>query len=129
MVILHTFIALVSGFAVLMLLGTAVTALMRRLAPEWTAEAGKVEPGYAFVSLGLSFLSTAAGGYLTANLAAANPLVQVLALGIVVLALGAMSALQSKGRMPVWFLLAQVAIAPLGVLAGGLVWMRVQGIL
>lgn len=129
MVILHTFLALVTGFAVLVLLGMGLTALMARLAPDWTAEAGRLQPSYAFVNLGFSFLSAAAGGYTTAWIAAANPLIHVLALGIVVLALAALSALQSKGKLPVWFQLAQVAIAPLGVLAGGLARLQALGIL
>jgi hypothetical protein len=40
-----------------------------------------------------------------------------------------LSALQSKGRQPIWFQLAQVAVSPLGVLAGGLLRLRVMGIL
>jgi len=45
----------------------------------------------------------------------------VLALALVVLALSALSALQSRGKQPVWYQLALVAITPIGVLAGGLV--------
>lgn len=78
---------------------------------------------------GASFLFAAAGGYFTALVATGNPLVHVLALGIIVLALSALSALQSKGKLPVLFLLSQVAIAPLGVMAGGLLLLRIQGIL
>jgi hypothetical protein len=61
--------------------------------------------------------------------AQANPLIHVLALGIIVLVLAALSALQSKGKQPVWYLLAQVVISPVGVLAGGLLRLRLQGIL
>jgi hypothetical protein len=68
-------------------------------------------------------------GYVTAWAAAANPLIHMLALGIVVLALAALSALQSKGKQPIWYQLALVAITPLGVLAGGLLRLRVLGIL
>jgi hypothetical protein len=53
----------------------------------------------------------------------------VLALGIIVLALAALSALQSKGKQPIWYQLALVALTPIGVLAGGLVRLRVVGIL
>ena len=81
------------------------------------------------MNLGYSFLAAAAGGYVTAWVAAANPLVHVLALGMVVLALAALSALQSRGKQPIWYQLALVAISPLGVLAGGLVRLRVLGIL
>jgi hypothetical protein len=66
---------------------------------------------------------------MTAWIAVSNPLIQVLALALVVLLLSAMSVLQARGKYPIWFLLAQVAIAPLGVLAGGLVRLRVLGIL
>jgi hypothetical protein len=81
------------------------------------------------VNLGSAFLFAAAGGYVTAWAAVANPLVHVLALALVVLALSALSALQSRGKQSVWYQLALVAITPIGVLAGGLVRLRVLGIL
>jgi hypothetical protein len=133
-VILHAFLALVSGFAVMALLLMAMTALLTRLAPSWTDGEGRPQqvvgwqPGYVFVNLGYSFLAAAAGGYVTAWAAVANPMVHVLALGMVVLALAALSALQSRGKQPIWYQLALVAISPLGVLAGGLVRLRILGI-
>lgn len=128
MVILHAFLALLSGFAVIALLVLLMTALIARLAPSW-AKDGPPEPGYMVVNLGYSFLAAAAGGYVTAALARGNPLVHVLALGIAVLALGALSALQAHGKQPIWYALFLVAISPLGVLAGGLIRLRVLGIL
>jgi predicted methyltransferase len=154
-VILHTFLALVAGFAVTILLAMGLTALVARLAPGWRdtrsgpsklrspaddlclagckpgALAGELRPGGwgpagIFVNLGSSFLAAAAGGYVTAWVAAANPLIHV---GVVVLALSALSALQERGRQPVGYQLAQVAISPIGVLAGGLVRLRMLGIL
>lgn len=129
MVILHAFLALAAGFVTMALLVIALTAALTRLVPSWTGAEGKPEPGYAFVNLGYSFLAAAAGGYVTAWAAAANPLIHVLALGIVVLALAALSALQSRGKQPIWYALTLVAISPVGVLAGGLVRLRVVGIL
>ncbi len=129
MIILRTFLALAAGFATMGVLVMGMTALLTKLTPSWVGEQNKPRPGYVFVNLGYSFLAAAAGGYVTAWAAAANPLIHVLALGIVVLALAALSALQSKGRQPIWYALALVAIAPLGVLAGGLVRLRVLGIL
>jgi hypothetical protein len=155
---LHAFLALAAGFAVTVLLAMGLTALIARLAPGWAdthSELRKPGPptgdlypaGYKpglsvvelrpagwgpaciFVNLGSSFLSAAAGGYVTAWIAAANPLIHVLALAIVVLALAALSALQARGRQPVGYQLAQVAISPIGVLAGGLARLRVLGIL
>ena len=144
MVILHAFLALAAGFAVTVLLAMGLAALVARLAPGWAetrsgprklrsraddlcpAEWG---PACIFANLGSSFLAAAAGGYVTAWIAAANPLIHVLALGMVVLALAALSALQERGTRPVGYQLAQVAISPIGVLAGGLVRLRVLGIL
>lgn len=129
MVVLHAFLALVAGFAVMALLVIALTALLARLVPGWVGAEGHPNPGYVFVNLGYSFLAAAAGGYVTAWAAAANPLIHVLALGIVVLALSALSAMQSRGKQPISYQLALVAISPLGVLAGGLVRLRVLGFL
>ncbi|MGB9406048.1 MAG: hypothetical protein WCA89_00830 [Terracidiphilus sp.] len=129
MVILHAFLALVAGFAVILALVTTLTALITRMVPSWAGAQGKPQPGYVFVNLGSALLSAAAGGYVTAWAAVANPLIHVLALGIVVLALAALSALQSRGKQPIWYQLALVAISPIGVLAGGLVRLRVLGIL
>ncbi|MGA3372238.1 MAG: hypothetical protein ABSC48_10820 [Terracidiphilus sp.] len=129
MVILHAFLALLAGYASFAALVIAMTALLARMVPSWTGSEGRPQPGYVFVNLGYSFLAAAAGGYVTAWVAAENPLIHVLALGLVVLALAALSAMQSRGKQPVWYALTLVAITPLGVLAGGLVRLRVLGIL
>jgi hypothetical protein len=111
------------------ILVAVLTALLMRLTPSWVSEHGKPKPGYIFVNLGYSFLAAASGGYVTALLSAANPLFHVLALGIIVLALAALSAMQSKGKQPIWYQLTLIALTPIGVLAGGLVRLRVIGIL
>jgi hypothetical protein len=144
MVVLHAFLALVSGFATMAALVALITALLQKLTPGWVGEngtpgsprtgsgawgGGTPKPGYVFVNLGYSFLAAAAGGYVTAWIAQHNPLIHVLALAIVVLLLAALSALQQRGKQPVWYMLAMVALTPLGVLAGGLVRLRVLGIL
>jgi len=128
-VILHVFLALAAGFAVMALLVIGMTALLTRLVPSWTGAEGKPRPGYIFVNLGYSFLAAAAGGYVTAWVATANPLIHVLVLALTVLALAAMSALQPRGKQPVWYQLSLVVISPVGVLAGGLLRLRVLGIL
>jgi len=129
LVVVHAFLALLAGFAAMAVVVMLVTALVTRLAPEWAGAEGKPRPGYAFVNLGYSFLSAAAGGYVTAWVAAGNPLVLVLVLGIVVLAISALSALQTRGAQPVWYALTLLTLMPLGALAGGLVRLRVLGIL
>ena len=129
MVMLHAFLALLAGFATTAGLVVVLTALLGKLVPAWVATEGKPETGYAFVNLGYSFLSAAAGGYVTAWASDANPLVLVLALAIIVLVMGALSAMQARGKQPVWYALTLLALMPLGVFAGGLVRLRVMGIL
>jgi len=128
-VTLHAFLALAAGFLTMAILVAGLTALLARVTPSWIGDESKPEPGYMFVNLGYSFLAAAAGGYVTALLAAANPLYHVLALGMIVLALAALSAMQSKGKQPIWYQLTLLALTPVGVLAGGLVRLRVMGIL
>jgi hypothetical protein len=129
MVVLHAFLALAAGFGTMAALVILMTALLQRLTPGWVGEKGKPQPGYIFVNLAYSFLAAAAGGYVTAWAAGANPMQHVLALGMAVLALAALSALQQRGQHPIWYLLALLALTPLGVLAGGLVRLRVLGII
>jgi len=128
-VILRAFLALASGFAVMAIAVIVMTAVLTRLVPSWKRDEGNPSLGYIVVNQGYSFLAAAAGGYVTAWAAAANPLIHVLALALVVLALAALSALQQRGKQPIWYQLSLVAISPLGVLAGGLARLRVLGIL
>lgn len=128
MVALHAFLALLAGFVTMAALVALITALLRKLTPSW-ADAGNPKPGYIFVNLGYSFLAAAAGGYVTAWIGSHNPLIHVLALAIVVLLLAALSALQQRGQQPLRYMLTLVALTPIGVLAGGLVRLRILGIL
>lgn len=129
MVMAQAFLALLSGLATIALLSLGMTTLVGKFTPGWAAGQGRPSPGAVVVQLGSTLLIAAAGGYLTAVVARANPLVHVLALGIAVLALSALSALQAKGTQPILFQLSMVAVSPLGVLAGGLLRLRVLGIL
>jgi hypothetical protein len=126
---MHAFFALTAGFLTIAILVGVLTVLLMRLTPSWVQDAGKPQPGYIFVNLCYSFLAAAAGGYVTAWLAAANPLYQVLALAIIVLAVAALSAMQQRGKQPIWYQLALIALSPIGVFAGGIIRLRVLGIL
>jgi hypothetical protein len=130
-VVLHAFLALLAGFAVMAVMVMLVTAALARFTPDWVdpAQSNSPSTAYVFVNLGYSFIAAAAGGYVTAWVARDNPLYHVLALAIVVLALAALSALQQRGKQPVWYALTLVGLTPIGVLAGGLVRLRVLGIL
>jgi hypothetical protein len=129
MVILYGFLALLAGFATMAILVILVTALLTRMAPEWVGEQSKPRTGYIFVNLGYSFLAAATGGYVTAWIAAGNPLLHVLALAIVVLVFSALSALQMRGKQPIAYQLALAAISPIGVMAGGLIRLRLLGMI
>jgi hypothetical protein len=129
LVMLHEFLALLAGFAAMAVLVLGATALLRQLAPAWVGRTGKPEAGYAFVSLGYSFLSAAAGGYVTAWASDRNPLTHMLALAIAVLAIGALSAIETRGKQSIWYALALLVMMPMGVYLGGLVRLRVQGVL
>lgn len=129
MVVLRTFLALAAGFAAVILVALGFRGILQWLAPSFAADSAQPDLGYTIVNFGASFLAGAAGGYATAWVAAANALVHVLALALIILALAALSALQSRGKQPIWYLLAQVALSPVGVLAGGMVRLRVLGIL
>jgi hypothetical protein len=126
MVALRSFLVLLTGYATMAVIVVVFTALIARLTPSWVGDPNQPKPGYIFVNLGYSFLAAAAGGYVTAWLAAANPLGHLLALAIVVLALSALNALFVRGRPRIGYQLALVALTPLGVLAGGL--LRLGGI-
>jgi hypothetical protein len=126
---LRTFLALLAGFLTIAVLVGTLTALLARFAPQWSGEQQSPRPAYVALNIGYSFLAAVAGGYVTALMPSANPLILVLALAIIVLALAALSALQARGKQPVWYQLTLVAIAPLGVMAGGILRMKVLGIL
>ncbi|MGC9158615.1 MAG: hypothetical protein ACP5FH_06450 [Terracidiphilus sp.] len=130
MVIFQAFLALAAGLAVVIGLSLAFSAAINRLVPGWSYRKAAARRGFgsSFVRLGSAFLAAAGGGYVTCWAGKANPLVDVLGLGLVVLALAALSSFESRSRLPVWFQLLQVAILPLGVLAGGLVRLRASGI-
>lgn len=129
MVILHAFLALLAGFATMAAVVMVVTMLLARLTPEWAGVAGPPQRGYILVVLGYSYLAAAGGGYVTAWLAQSHPLEHVLTLGIVVLLLSGLSAMLTKSDQPTLYQVALVAIMPVGVLAGGIVRLKVLGIL
>jgi hypothetical protein len=128
-VILHTFLTLLAGFLTIAALVAGFDALLKRVIPGGAN--AKNQPAAMLANLCSTLLATAAGGYVTiwAAWAQGNPLVEVLVLAIVVLAISALSALQSRGLQPVWYQLTMVALAPLGVLAGAVIKLKIGGIL
>jgi hypothetical protein len=129
MIFVRAFLALGAGFICLMLGQALGTFVLRRLIPSWAAIEKRPGFGYTIANGGILFLSAALGGFVTARLAEANPLIHTLALALIILMLAALTAMQSRGRQPIWYLLLMVALAPAGVFAGGVVWLRSTGVL
>jgi hypothetical protein len=136
MVRLQAFLALLAGFAVMLALVLVGAAVMRRWAPQWSDPEQRPAPAYVVVNLVYSFFAAAAGGFVTAWAAGGNALRDVLGLAIVILVLGAISALQARGggidahrKQPVWYQMMLLVISALGAVAGGLLRLRVAGTL
>ena len=129
MVTLHAFLALLAGFATMTAIVVVLTALVAYLVPSWVGDPKHPRSGYIFVNLGYSFLAAAAGGYVTALLGSASPLLHTLVLAVIVLVLSALNALLSRGKQTIGYQLALVILSPLGVVAGGLLRLRVLGAL
>ena len=129
MVIAQAFLALLAGFAIMALIVIVITALLTRLAPQWAGQQAHPQPAYVFVNLGYSLIAAAVGGYVTAWAGADNPLRNVLGLAVVLLVLGGISALQSRGRQPLWYQATLIVVTPVGVVAGGVLRLRVLGLL
>jgi hypothetical protein len=128
-VTLHAFLALLAGYITMSAIVIAATALIARLTPSWVGDPANPDLGYIFVNLGYSFLGAAAGGYLTAAIGRENPWMHTVVLAVVVLVLAALNALLVRGKKPMLYQLALVGLTPIGVLVGGLVRLRILGIL
>ncbi len=132
-VILRDVWALLAGFVVIMTLVYAFTLLLARRVPGFVDRTVRPRPQYMLASLGYSFAAAIAGGYVTAWVAADNPLPKVLMLAIVVLAVSAISALDARrqdarGRKPVALQLAGAVVGAAGVVVGGFIRLRLLGL-
>jgi hypothetical protein len=125
---LHIFVALVEGVAAMLLVTGAFRLAFTRWIPAWAHNQIKPRPGHVYADLGSSLLAATAGGYVSAWASAGDPLRAVLALGVVALVLGGVSALDSRGKQPIWYQLALTAVLPLGVAAGGLARLHWLGV-
>jgi hypothetical protein len=128
MQILRSFLALLAGFISMALLVGVFTAALMKFLPQWVGDTGHPRAAYVVVNLGYSLAAAVVGGYVTARLAVNNTLIHILALALIVLLLGALSALQQRGMQPIWYQLLLIAIAPVGVLLGGLIRLKILGI-
>lgn len=129
MQILHSFLAILVGFVTIVGLMGIATALLKRFAPSVARDDAPPDPFIMAVNVGTGLVCALIGGYVTARYAqGANPLVHALMLALAVLLLSAMSALQMKGKQPVYYLIVLTVIPPLAVLCGGLLRLRQMGL-
>jgi hypothetical protein len=127
--LISEFLAILAGFVTMMIPVVVFSAVLQAKAPEWVGPSVRPGPSYVVVNLVYSFLAAMAGGFVAACIASQNPLDTALALAIVILVLGGLSALNSRGKQPVWYLVLLLTVSPLGAVAGGLLRMRMLGIL
>ena len=126
MTILQSFSALLYGFLTIVLPIAIITAALRKYAPRWTGSQDRPHSRYLVVNLGCSFAAAIAGGFVTARLSKELSLRYALVLALGILLLNGMSAVQQRGRQPLWYQLLMVAIMPACVLLGG--WLCLMAI-
>jgi uncharacterized protein YggT (Ycf19 family) len=129
MQIAHSFLSILAGFVVIVGLTGIATAVLRRFAPSLAQVNAKPDALAMAVNVGLSFLFSTLGGYVTARYTAGNPLAHASMLAMAVLLLSAISAIQMKGKQPVYYLLILMIIPTLAVLAGALLRLHQLGVL
>jgi hypothetical protein len=128
MQIAHSFLAILAGFITIVGLMGIATALFKRVAPNLTRDDAPPDPFVMAANVGIGLVCSALGGYVTARYAQGNPLVHALMLALGVLLISALSALQMKGKQPIYYLLVLTIIPPLAVLCGGLLRLHQIGL-
>jgi hypothetical protein len=123
----RSFLAILAGFATMAVLVTVATATITKSLPRLIGEPDHPRRRYLLLNLAYSAAFAASGGYVTAIVAKADPLRNVLMLAIVILLLSALSALQLRGKQPVAYQLALIVLTPIAALAGGLMHMHAAG--
>lgn len=127
MQIAHSFLAILAGFVTIVGLMGIATALLKRFAPNLSDDAPP-DPLIMAVNVGIGVICSLLGGYITARYAQNNPLLHSLMLALAILLLSALSAVQMKGKQPVYYLFVLTAIPPLAVLCGGLLRLHQIGL-
>jgi hypothetical protein len=123
----RSFLAILAGFATMAVLVTIATTTITKSLPRLIGEPDQPRRRYLLLNLAYSAAFAASGGYVTAIVAKADPLRNILMLAIVILLLSALSALQLRGRQPISYQLALIVLTPIAALAGGLLRMHEAG--
>ena len=126
--LLHSVLALLAGFAVMVATVFAVTMALMKSCPRWVGSPGRPNPAYVLVNMGYSFVAAMAGGFVTAWIAGSDPLRTVLVLAVVVLVMAALSALECRGRQPIRYQIFLAVLSPIGVVLGGILRIKLLGL-
>ncbi len=92
----RSFLAILAGFATMAVLVTLATMAITRSLPRMIGEPDRPRRRYLLLNLTYSAAFAVSGGYVTAIVAKADPLRNVLMLAIVILLLSALSALATS---------------------------------
>lgn len=128
-ILLRSVLALLAGFATMIAIVFVTTMVLMKSAPRWVGTPGRPNPAYVLVNMGYSFIAALAGGYVTACIAAADPLQTVLVLAVVVLVMSALSALECRGRQPVRYQVFLAVLGPFGIVLGGILRLKLLGLI
>ena len=126
----RSFAAIAAGFLTMAVLVMVTTVALTRLTPGFVGEdTGRPRRPYMMFNLIFSAAYALLGGWVTARLTpiVQNPLTHALMLAMVVLVLGALSAVQLRGKQPLGYQIALIGLTPIAVLLGGLLRMHQMG--
>jgi hypothetical protein len=126
-VIERSLLAILAGFATMAVLVTLATLGIGKSFPRLIGDQAHPRRRYLLLNLLYSAAFAIAGGYVTALIAKADPLRNVLMLAIVILMISALSAVQLRGQQPIAFQFALMVLTPMAALAGGLLRMHAAG--
>jgi len=128
MPIARSFLAILAGFITIVGLMGIATALFKRIAPNLTRDDAPPDPFAMAVNVAVGLVCSILGGYVTARYAQGSLLAHALMLALAVLLLEGLSALQMKGRQPIYYSLILTVIPPLAVLCGAFLRLHQLGL-
>src|SRR5262245_38939480 len=108
--VVRSMFAVAAGFAATNILSLLSDNAFRALMPASFTEQGLDLRGLLLTLVGTAVCAVA-GGYITARIATARPLVHTAALGVMVLIFGIVASVFFWERAPVWFHLGTLALA------------------
>jgi hypothetical protein len=119
--ILRSILAVIAGFIAMsfvIILLTVVSVKTMGL------KSGHPAPGYLVLNVVYSFIAAAAGGFVTALIAAVKPVEHAYVLACVMLVMGALSYAHYRGTQPGWYQLLLVLAPPACAIAGAAICAR-----